>query len=244
MSSNQAFSMEEFMQSDGTLSPKNNEPVDETMCTAEKSEEIVALEESTELEVQKAVVEELAADKAEMHERLISKDDQINRLVKELSDTKEELAKKNSEIYSIKSSLEKVKAKASALEGQVSSLLAREIDTQERNPNALALLDRDIDLPDRFPGETRDFVLEVIKEARDQAEEQGRIRKAQVLEGVLVANEPNGNLAQKRDFIVKLFNDNGNILNGPVLDELKKLGIAHKHGDEYLLPAEIIQRNY
>lgn len=244
MSSNQAFSMEEFMQSDGTLSQKNNEPVDEIMCTAENSEEIVALEESTELEVQKAVVEELAADKAEMHERLISKDDQINRLVKELSDTKEELAKKNSEIYSIKSSLEKVKAKASALEGQVSSLLAREIDTQERNPNALALLDRDIDLPDRFPGETRDFVLEVIKEARDQAEEQGRIRKAQVLEGVLVANEPNGNLAQKRDFIVKLFNDNGNILNGPVLDELKKLGIAHKHGEEYLLPAEIIQRNY
>ena len=244
MSSNQAFSMEEFMQSDGTLSPKNNEPVEETMCTDENSEEIVALEESTELEVQKAVVEELAADKAEMHERLISKDDQINRLIKELSDTKEELAKKNSEIYSIKSSLEKVKAKTSALEGQVSSLLAREIDTQERNPNALALLDRDIDLPDRFPGETRDFVLEVIKEARDQAEEQGRIRKAQVLEGVLVANEPNGNLAQKRDFIVKLFNDNGNILNGPVLDELKKLGIAHKHGDEYLLPAEIIQRNY
>ena len=40
---------------------------------------------------------------------------------------------------------------------------------------------------------TREQVLEVIKEARDKAEAEGRIRRAQVLEGVLVANEPTEN---------------------------------------------------
>ena len=42
----------------------------------------------------------------------------------------------------------------------------------------------------------------------------------------------------------KLFADNGNIVSGPVIAELEKMGISHKNGDEYLLPAEIINRNY
>ena len=80
-----------------------------------------------------------------------------------------------------------------------------EFDQQERNPNALALLDREMELPDRFPGETRDHVLEVIKEARDAAEKDGRRRRAQLLEGVLVANEPNGGLSKKRMALEKFF---------------------------------------
>ena len=108
----------------------------------------------------------------------------------------------------------------------------------------MALLDRDIDVPDRFTGETRDHVLEVVREARDKAEAEGRLRRAQVLEGVLAANEPEGTLAKKRATLEKLFADNGNLVSGPVIAELEKMGISHKNGEEYLLPAEIVKRNY
>ena len=110
--------------------------------------------------------------------------------------------------------------------------------------NKVSLLDRDIDVPDRFVGETRDHVIEVVREARDKAEAEGRLRRAQVLEGVLAANEPEGTLAKKRAALEKLFAENGSIVSGPVIEQLEKMGISHKNGDEYLLPAEIINRNY
>jgi hypothetical protein len=87
-------------------------------------------------------------------------------------------------------------------------------------------------------------VLEVIAEARKKAEEEGHLRRAQVLEGVLLANESEGTLVAKRSQLEKLFAANGNIVSGPVIEELQKLGISHKNGDEYLLPAEIINRTY
>ena len=65
-----------------------------------------------------------------------------------------------------------------------------------------------------------------------------------MLEGVLAANEPEGTLAKKRAALEKLFAENGSIVSGPVIEQLEKMGISHKNGDEYLLPAEIINRNY
>ncbi len=88
------------------------------------------------------------------------------------------------------------------------------------------------------------MVLEVLKEARDQAEKDGKARRAQILEAVLVANEPVGTLLAKREALNKIFKDNGNIINGPVIEELNKLGISYKNGENYLLPSEILNRNY
>ena len=61
---------------------------------------------------------------------------------------------------------------------------------------------------------------------------------------MLAANEPNGTLAKRRVELEKLFADNANILSGTVIEELKKRGISHKHGEEYLLPSEIVKRTY
>ena len=96
----------------------------------------------------------------------------------------------------------------------------------------------------RFEGETYDHVLEVIKEARDKCEAEGRIRRAQILEAVLVANEPTGNLAKRRAVIEKLFEDNNNILTGQVINELDKQGIPYKEGENYLLASEIIKKTF
>ncbi len=182
---------------------------DEDVLEETSAEDNAEQPEPAELDVQKAVVEELAVDKAKLEEEVNSLKIQVAELTAKLAAEQE-----------------------------------RHFDEQSRNPNALALLDRDVELPDRFPGETRDHVIEAVREARDKAETEGRIRRAQLLEGVLVANESSGNLAKKRAALEKFFNDNGNILSGPVLEELSKYNIAHKNGEEYLLPSEILKRMY
>ena len=179
---------------------------------------------AAELDVQKAVVESLAADKAEQDERIVT-------LQKENDSLKSELAQLQAKQEEMKAALEKV-----------GDVLAKNTETE--GSSKIALIDRDPELNDRFPGETRDHVLEVIREARDAAEKDGRLRRAQVLESVLVANEPVGKLVEKRAALEKFFNSNANIMSGPVIAELEKCGISHKNGEEYLLPGEILKRTY
>lgn len=179
---------------------------------------------AAELDVQKAVVESLAADKAEQDERIVT-------LQKENAALKSELAQLQAKQEEMKAALEKV-----------GDVLAK--NTEAECSSKIALIDRDPELDDRFPGETRDHVLEVIREARDAAERDGRLRRAQVLESVLVANEPVGKLAEKRAALEKFFNANANIMSGPVIAELEKCGISYKNGETYLLPGEILKRTY
>jgi len=176
------------------------------------------------LDVQKAVVESLAADKAEQDEKLAN-------LVRENTRLKSDIAKRDDQIVKMREAL-----------ANVGDVLAKNAECGESSK--VALLDRDPDLNDRFLGETRDHVLEVLHEARDTAEKDGRLRRAQILESVLLNNEPVGSLAKKRAELEKLFSENANILSGPVIEELTKRGISHKNGEEYLLPSEILKRVY
>ena len=197
-------------------------------------EEQVAVEEAPqpeELDVQKAVVESLAADKVMRDEEIRRLNEENSSLRREMQDLTARNAALMTKLGTMKDSLDKV-----------GDVLARNADGE--TSNKIALLDRNIECEDRFPGETRDHVLEVLREARDKDEADGRVRRAQLLESVLVANEPNGTLAKRRAELVKLFNDNANVISGPVIEELKKLGISHKKGEEYLLASEIIKRTY
>ena len=188
-------------------------------------------EPEEEIEIQKAVVESLAADKVKIEEEA-------------------SLARERS------AALEREKAalaaRIAALEGEVASLKAeldRSADRLARNEETpaaskVALLERNVDLDDRFEGETRDHVLEVLREARDAAEKEGRNRRAQILEAVLLENAPVGELAARRAALEKLFADNGNIVNGEVMRQLTKLTIQYRDGETYLLPSEILKRVY
>lgn len=221
---------EEFLTPREETSP--NQPEEEMQTVAEETEEVAEeVDSQAEIDVQKAVVESLAADKAIQNEKICS-------LEKENASLKEEIAKLTAEI----NKLHAREAEQKEALKKVGDVLAN--NAESKTSNQISLLDRDIELPDRFPGETRDHVLDAIKVARDKAEEDGRIRRAQVLESVLAVNEPSGNLEKKKAALEKFFNDNQNILSGPVIEELQKYGISHKKGDEYLLPSEIIKRTY
>ena len=231
------MNFEEFLKPD----PAETETV-ETEAPALTEEEEAVVKEFTgdepeetapevALEVQKAVVESLAEDSAKQQEI-------INELRKQVS-------AQLSEIASLKISLEtkdRMIAEQNVALGNVGEVLAK--NSEAPVSTKITLLERAEELPDRFEGESRDHVIEALKAARDAAEKEGRLRHAQILESVLVANEPNGNLAKRRAELEKLFADNANLVNGPVIEELKKLGIAHKNGEDYLLPSEIIKRTY
>lgn len=180
--------------------------------------------ESEELDVQKAVVEALAADKAEQNEKIGELTRKNDRLISEISDLKGVIATLKEEL------------------GRVGDILAKNSETPLSS--RLAVLERDEAVPDRFEGETRDHLIEVIREAREIAEHDGRLRRAQLLEAVLAKNEAGGLLQKKRDSLIKLFNDNQNILSGPVINELDKQGISYKNGENYLLADEIIKKMY
>ena len=47
-----------------------------------------------------------------------------------------------------------------------------------------------------------------------------------------------------REELKKIFEKNGNIVSGPVMEELRKRDIPFKKGEEYLMPAEILAKNY
>lgn len=222
------MNFEEFLDDEAPKAPSNDEIAELT------SEE----DSADSIDVQKAVVESLAADKAEQAETIAALRAENAELRKKILELKKEAAALVERAESVKRQMSEQK---SALE-KVGDVLA--INADNGLSNKVSLLDRDIDLPDRFIGETRDHVIEVVREARDKAEAEGRLRRAQVLEGVLAANEPEGTLAKKRSALEKLFMDNGSIVSGPVIEQLEKMGISHKNGEEYLLPAEIINRNY
>lgn len=222
------MNFEEFLDDEAPKAPANEEIAEET------SEEDAA----DSIDVQKAVVESLAADKAEQAETIAALRAENAELRRNIAELKKEAAALAEHAEAVKRQMSEQKT---ALE-KVGDVLA--INADNGLSNKVSLLDRDIDVPDRFVGETRDHVIEVVREARDKAEAEGRLRRAQVLEGVLAANEPEGTLAKKRAALEKLFAENGSIVSGLVIEQLEKMGISHKNGDEYLLPAEIINRNY
>lgn len=222
------MNFEEFLDDEAPNAPANEEISEET------SEEDAA----DSIDVQKAVVESLAADKAEQAETIAALRAENAELRRNIAELKKEAAELAERAEAVKRQMSEQKT---ALE-KVGDVLA--INADNGLSNKVSLLDRDIDVPDRFVGETRDHVIEVVREARDKAEAEGRLRRAQVLEGVLAANEPEGTLAKKRAALEKLFAENGSIVSGLVIEQLEKMGISHKNGDEYLLPAEIINRNY
>ncbi len=201
-----------------TTTPREAEPSE----SAVQPDETPDLELGVELDVQKAVVESLAADKAEQSV-------EINTLRREKN-------KQNSTILALQAEVEKLKGEID----RFADLLAK--NEEKEKSNQVTLLERSVLLEDRFESETYDHVIEALKDARDQAEKDGRCRHAQILEAVLTANESTGNLDAQRQDIEKLFADNQNVINGEVINRLDKLNIPYKVGENYLLVGEIIKR--
>lgn len=222
--------------------PPEPETVVEIEAEVEETE-VLASEEN--IDVQKAVVESLAAEKVEQDEKIAALEGEKASLTAEKENLVSEKLRLEGEKKELEEAVEKLRATMSEMRKSlenVGEILAR--NTEKPVSNQVSVLDRNEEVSDRFDGETRDHILEVLKEARDAAEAAGRLRRAQLLEAILAANEPTGELAKRREALEKLFADNLNIINGQVINELDKLDIRYKDGENYLLAKEIIRRSY
>ena len=207
------------------------QPATEEIKEEEHKEEEVVIDESVDLEIQKVVVDALAAEKAAQEE--------------EIKKLKEEIDGLKTEVKSVREELERVKTEKNGLEAQIDRVAEALLKNSEKEfSNQVTLIERNEVMEDRFEGETRDHVIEALRDARDRAEQDGRLRCAQLLESVLAANEPVGELAKRRVSLEKIFDDNMNVINGQVINELDKLDIRYKDGETYLLAKEIIKRSY
>lgn len=207
--------------------------------------ENVTAEIEENIDVQKAVVESLAAEKVEQDEKIAALEGEKAALEAEKTALAAEKLRLEDEKKVLEESIERLRATMNEMRKSlenVGEILAR--NTEKPISNQVSVLDRNEEVGDRFDGETRDHILEVLKEARDAAEAAGRLRRAQLLEAILAVNEPTGELEKRRAALEKLFADNLNIVNGQVINELDKLDIRYKDGENYLLAKEIIRRSY
>lgn len=71
-----------------------------------------------------------------------------------------------------------------------------------------------------FPGELREMVLSVLSDARDAARQSTRERRAAVLEAVLAANRPTGELERRRAELKQILKDAGYYTDPHALEDL------------------------
>lgn len=71
-----------------------------------------------------------------------------------------------------------------------------------------------------FPGEVREMILAVLSDARDAARQSTRERRAAVLDAVLAANRPTGELDRRRAELKQILKDAGYYTDPHALEEL------------------------
>ena len=84
-----------------------------------------------------------------------------------------------------------------------------------------------------FGGEVREHVLAALYEARDAAGQSGRERMAKVLEDVLAANAPAGELERRRAELRQIIKDTGSFIDARTIAELEKLGFKCVSGNKH-----------
>ena len=84
-----------------------------------------------------------------------------------------------------------------------------------------------------FGGEVREHVLAALSEAQQAAGQSGRERRAKVLEDVLTANAPAGELERRRTELKQIIKDTGSFIDARAISSLEKLGFKCVSGNKH-----------
>lgn len=84
-----------------------------------------------------------------------------------------------------------------------------------------------------FNGEVREHVLAALSEARDAAGQSGRERRAKVLEDVLLANVPAGELERRRAELRQIIKDTGSFIDARAISTLERIGFRCVSGNKH-----------
>ena len=84
-----------------------------------------------------------------------------------------------------------------------------------------------------FNGEVREHVLAALSEAQEAAGQSGRERRAKVLEDVLAANVPAGELERRRAELRQIIKDTGSFIDARAISSLEKIGFKCVSGNKH-----------
>lgn len=88
-------------------------------------------------------------------------------------------------------------------------------------------------LSEKFAGEIREHLLEALSDALSAAENAGRDRRARLLEAVLCANPPTGELRRRREAVKQIVKGAGAFLDDTAIAALEKLGFRYVSGNKH-----------
>ena len=183
---------------------------------AEQAEDAFAAERdalNAELEERQAVIDALALDAAEAKESLEQAQEELKQAQDELAQARAradgELEKLKEKLNQTKDALEEERSapkvddalmeEVATKDREIARLQALLVEAQRTSLSSTVLLDKPDGVSEKFTGEIREHLLEALADAQRAADAGGRDRRARILEAILCANAPTGELARRRD---------------------------------------------
>lgn len=128
---------------------------------------------------------------------------------------------------------EKMLEESAAKDREIARLQELLADAQRTSLSSSVLMEKPPALGEKFPGEIREHVIAALADSRAAAEAGGRDRRARILEAVLCANSPSGDLENRRDTVRQILKDAGSFLNDDDIAALEKLGFRYISGKNH-----------
>ena len=217
---------------------------------AEQAEDAFAAERdalNAELEERQAVIDALALDAAEAKESLEQAQEELKQAQDELAQAR---ARADGELENLKEELNQTKAalenersapkedpalqeEVAAKDREIARLQALLVEAQRTSLSSTVLLDKPDGVSEKFTGEIREHLLEALADAQRAADAGGRDRRARILEAILCANAPTGELARRRDEVKQVMKDAGSFIDNATIASLEKLGFRYISGSNH-----------
>ena len=193
-----------------------------------------------EIELQKAACASIAADLADARREL-------EDAKRELADAEEETEALNArrlrledenrrlaaDLAAARATPPRDDAQLAAKDEEIARLKTLLAEAQRTALSDSVLLEKPAGLSEKFAGELREHVAETIADAVGAAEAGGRDRRARILEAVLVANPPSGDLDRRREAVKQIVKEAGARLDNAAIAELEKLGFRYVSGNKH-----------
>lgn len=210
---------------------------------AEQAEDAFAAERdalNAELEERQAVIDALALDAAEAKESLEQAQEKLKqeraRADEELENLKEELDQTKAALEAERSAPKEdpaLQEEMAAKDREIARLQALLVEAQRTSLSSTVLLDKPDGVSEKFTGEIREHLLEALADAQRAADAGGRDRRARILEAILCANAPTGELARRRDEVKQVMKDAGSFIDNATIASLEKLGFRYISGSNH-----------
>ena len=178
----------------------------------------------------KANLEAVRAESAVLSEAKAEAERKVADLERQLADERAARQSAESERDRLRGEVLRLRNELEEMQTAPSAEAAAPVPVQEVRVQGLL---RQPKTDEVFNGEVREHVLAALSEARDSAGQSGRERRAKVLEDVLAANVPAGELERRRVELRQVIKDTGSFIDARAISALEKIGFKCVSGNKH-----------